>query len=82
MLYSIFQSSQTTGSSQAFSTIMLVSIAPALILSLVVFWNRWRVTEAFSSRFCSGSAMLSVFYVPIIALIYANYRGIKKFWGK
>jgi len=47
-------------------------------ISLLVFWNRWGCIEAFSSRVCCGFANLSIFYVPIIALMYANMRGLKK----
>jgi hypothetical protein len=43
-----------------------------------VFRNRWRCTEAFASRFCSGLANLSMMYVPMIALVYANARGLAK----
>jgi hypothetical protein len=46
------------------------------------FRDRWRCIEAFSSRFCSGVANLSLLYVPIIALIYANIRGVQKLVGR
>jgi len=46
------------------------------------FRDRWRCIEAFSSRFCSGLANLSVLYVPLIALVYANVRGVQKLFGK
>jgi hypothetical protein len=46
------------------------------------FRDRWKVIEAFSSRFCSGLANLSVLYVPAIAWGYANYRAIQKFRGR
>lgn len=61
---------------------LAVSGALALALSIVIFWNRWRVNEAFSSRFCSGCANISIIYVPFISGVYALVRGIKKFWGK
>ena len=43
-----------------------------------VFRDRWRCIEAFSSRFCSGLMNLSVLYVPVVAFVYANARGIAK----
>jgi hypothetical protein len=48
----------------------------------LTFRDRWRVNEAFSSRFCAGLMNLSLMYVPIISLIYANVRGIQKLFGK
>ena len=44
--------------------------------------SRWRVNEAFSSRFCAGLMNLSPMYVPLISLVYANVRGIQKLFGK
>ncbi|HTQ45583.1 MAG TPA: hypothetical protein VMI75_22645 [Polyangiaceae bacterium] len=52
------------------------------ILAYFVFRDRWKCIEAFSSRFCSGLMNLSVMYVPFIALVYANVRGIQKLSGK
>jgi hypothetical protein len=51
-------------------------------LALFTFRDRWRVIEAFSSRFCSGLANLSVIYVPLVALVYANVRGNRKLKGQ
>ena len=51
-------------------------------VAFATFWNRWRCIEAFSSRFCSGLANLSMFYVPIIALGYAAVRGLQKLAGR
>lgn len=48
----------------------------------LTFRDRWRVNEAFSSRFCAGLMNLSLMYVPLIALVYANVRGIQKLFGK
>jgi hypothetical protein len=48
----------------------------------LTFRDRWRVNEAFSSRFCAGLMNLSLMYVPIISLVYANVRGIQKLFGK
>jgi hypothetical protein len=46
------------------------------------FSDRWRCIEAFSSRFCSGVANFSLLYVPVVALVYANVRGIRKLGGR
>lgn len=48
----------------------------------LTFRDRFRVNEAFSSRFCAGLMNLSLMYVPLIALVYANVRGIQKLFGK
>jgi hypothetical protein len=56
------------------------------IVGLVGAWgsfrDRWRVNEAFASRFCSGLANLSMLYVPIVAWVYANVRVIQKLRGR
>lgn len=46
------------------------------------FRDRWRVNEAFASRFCSGLANLSMLYVPAIAFVYANVRALGKLRGR
>ena len=51
-------------------------------LSYLVFRDRWRCIEAFSSRFCVGLMNISILFVPAIALVYANVRGFQKFAGK
>jgi hypothetical protein len=56
----------------------LVGAIPAF----VTFHDRWRCVEAFTSRSLSGIMNLSLLYAPIVALVYANYRGIKKFSGE
>jgi hypothetical protein len=55
-----------------------LGLAVGIAGSLWVFHDRWRCIEAFASRFCSGLANLSVLYVPFVALIYANARGLAK----
>jgi hypothetical protein len=57
-----------------FVTAALVGIGGAYF----VFRDRWKVNEALSSRFCSGVANLSMLYVPIVSVVYANVRGVKK----
>ena len=59
-----------------------ISMVAGFVVGLVAAWrvfaNRWRCIEAFSSNFCSGLMNLSILYVPFIALIYANVRGLAK----
>ncbi len=62
----------------AIGVLLVVGIAGAIF----TFRDRWRCNEAFSSRFCSGLMNLSLLYVPIIALVYANVRGAQKLMGK
>lgn len=47
-----------------------------------VFRDRWRCIEAFSSRFCVGLMNISILFVPAVALVYANVRGVQKLFGK
>lgn len=54
----------------------------AAFSTLWVYSDRFRCIETFSSRACSGVMNLSVLYVPIVALVYANYRGLRKFAGR
>lgn len=51
-------------------------------LAWLAFRDRWRCIEAFSSRFCSGVANLSLMYVPFVALAYANVRAVAKRRGE
>ena len=57
---------------------LTIGCAAGLTFALLVFWDRWKCVEAFSSRFCSGAINASIFYVPLVALVYANWRGLKK----
>jgi hypothetical protein len=50
----------------------------AVILSVLIYSDRWRCIEAYSSEACTGILNLSIFIVPLLALYYANYRGILK----
>jgi hypothetical protein len=52
------------------------------LVTLWIYWNRWRCIEAFSSRFCSGFMGVSFIYVPFIAAFYAAYRGFRKLYGR
>jgi hypothetical protein len=38
------------------------------------YWGRWRVIEAFASRFCVGVANISVFTAGAAAFFYAHTR--------
>jgi hypothetical protein len=61
---------------------LLASVGVAVAVAIATFWNRWRVVEAFASRFCSGLMNLSLLYVPLIAWGYANWRAALKFRGE
>jgi hypothetical protein len=63
-------------------TILGVATLLAIATTLWVYVDRWSCIEAFSSRFCSGVANLSILYVPAIVFVYANYRGLKKLGGR
>jgi hypothetical protein len=63
--------------SDTFATVL--GLLAGAVLAWRVFRDRWRCIEAFSSRFCSGLFNLSVLYVPFIALVYANVRGLEKY---
>jgi hypothetical protein len=67
---------------------VLLAVAAGILLSLWVYNDRWRSIEAFSSRFCFGSGRVALLtthicmiWVPFIAFIYANYRGLRKLLG-
>jgi hypothetical protein len=59
-----------------------VGFAVAAVTTLWVFSDRYRCIEAFASRSCSGLMNLSLLYVPFVALVYANMRGLRKFAGR
>jgi len=63
-------------------TILGVATFLAIVATLWIYTDRWSCIEAFSSRFCSGVANLSILYVPVIVFVYANYRGLKKLRGR
>jgi hypothetical protein len=53
-----------------------------LPVAYLVFKDRWKCNEAFSSRFCIGVMNVSILFVPIIAFVYANVRAAQKLAGK
>jgi hypothetical protein len=59
-----------------------IATVAAILFTLWVYFDRWRCIEAVASKSCSGSWNLSLFYVPIVAAVYANYRGLRKLAGK
>jgi hypothetical protein len=63
-------------------TILGVATFVAIATTLWIYVDRWSCIEAFSSRFCSGLANFSILYVPAIAFVYANIRGLKKLRGR
>jgi hypothetical protein len=52
--------------------------AAAIGIAWWIFRDRWRCIEAFASRSCAGLLNLSLVYVPVVALVYANWRGLQK----
>jgi hypothetical protein len=67
---------------QPTSDVVLGVAAPfAVWLTLWVYSDRWHCIEAYSSQFCSGIANFSMFYVPVIALVYANSRAVMRLKG-
>jgi hypothetical protein len=63
-------------------TILGIASFVAISATLWIYIDRWSCIEAFSSRFCSGVANLSILYVPVISFVYANIRGLKKLRGR
>jgi len=63
-------------------TVLGSAVGLAGVVTLWIYADRWSCIEAFSSRFCSGLANFSIFYVPVVAFVYANYRGLKKLQGR
>lgn len=51
-------------------------------LAWLSFRDHWKVTEATASRFASGVANLSIFYVPLVAWGYANLRAVQRVLGR
>lgn len=67
---------------------VLLAVAAGILLSIWVYNDRWRCIEAFSSRFFLDAGRLTFLtthlcmgYIPVIALAYANYRGLRKLLG-
>ncbi len=65
-------------SRDATEMITIGALLLGLPLAYLVFRDRWRCIEAFSSRFCVGLMNISMLFVPIVALVYANVRGAQK----
>ena len=74
-----FQKSSNNGTDLV---IHATSIGIGCLTSYFVFRDRVKCVEAFSSRFCSGTSNFSVIYVPLLALLYSNYRAMLKVFGK
>jgi hypothetical protein len=66
------------GHSAVGSTVVICDAVAALAVTILIFRDRWKVNEAFSSRACSGIVNLSLLYVPVIAAGYALVRGVGK----
>jgi hypothetical protein len=70
-----------THTQDASAALLGTAVFVGIASTLWIYADRWNCIEAFSSRFCSGVANLSLFYVPVIAFFYANYRGFRKLQG-
>jgi hypothetical protein len=54
----------------------------ALSYTFWIYWDRWKCTAVFASRFTTGCVNISIFFVPIAAFLYVNYRGLLKLRGR
>jgi hypothetical protein len=70
------------GAGERFAPVLLLSLIGGGVLAWITFRDRWKVIEAFSSRYCSGLANLSMLYVPLVAWGYANARAVRKLSGR
>jgi hypothetical protein len=70
---------RTAGTGNA---ILAFAIIAAVLSTLWVYSNRWLCIEAFSSAYCSGIVNLSLLYVPLIALGYANYHAFARLFRR
>lgn len=80
----LFAALVTTGLGALFHTISWigVGIASGCALAAVVYADRWRCIEAYTSEWCTGILNLSLLVTPFVAFVYANYRGLQKLRGK
>jgi len=56
------------------NTGLLLSLTVGLLGAAATFWNRWRVIEAFASRYTTGGANVSLVTSTLAAWGYANAR--------
>jgi hypothetical protein len=83
VLNAIFFSSSSTGRhGDDIGVCLGIGFLVGGVAAYFTFRDRWRCIEAFSSRWCSGVANLSLLYVPIVAFFYANARAVGKLKGK
>jgi len=79
---SLVLASLSPSSDLAVAALLILGIPSGGAAAYFTFRDRWKCIEAFSSRFCSGVMNLSLLYVPIVALVYANVRGFQKLAGR
>jgi hypothetical protein len=48
----------------------------------LVYRDRWLCIEAYASSFCVDLPLISALYVPLIAFVYANVRGVMKVFNR
>ncbi len=61
--------------------LLIAGACLGIALSWLVFRDRWKCVEAFTSRYCSGIANVSLLYAPLIAAGYALARAGRKLGG-
>jgi hypothetical protein len=70
------------GASATSDVVLVIATLGAVASTLWVYSDRWLCIEAYSSKYCSGCANLSIAYVPLVALVYANYRAFRRLQGQ
>lgn len=50
----------------------------AAVITLLIYWDRWKCITVYASKYCTGCVNISLLIVPPIAFFYANWRGILK----
>jgi hypothetical protein len=74
--------SRVLGAEAALWVAFAVFAATGPAAAYLTFRDRWRCIEAFASRFCVGVLNLSLLYVPLVALGYANVRAVQRLSGR
>ena len=54
----------------------------AVVYTIWIYWDRWLCIAKYGSRYTSGCVNISIIYLPIVIVSYANYRGLLKLKGR
>jgi len=54
----------------------------AVVYTIWIYWDRWLCIARYGSRYTSGCVNISIIYLPIVIVSYANYRGLLKLKGR